>query len=700
YTNNTNAGTAHASASYAGDANHSASNGAADFNIAPAGSTTTVSCSDQTYTGAALTPCSALATGAGIAAPGIDVSASLVYTNNTNAGTAHASASYAGDANHSASNGAADFNIAPAGSTTTVSCSDQTYTGAALTPCSALATGAGIAAPGIDVSASLVYTNNTNAGTAHASASYAGDANHSASNGAADFNIAPAGSTTTVSCSDQTYTGAALTPCSALATGAGIAAPGIDVSASLVYTNNTNAGTAHASASYAGDANHSASNGAADFNIAPAGSTTTVSCSDQTYTGAALTPCSALATGAGIAAPGIDVSASLVYTNNTNAGTAHASASYAGDANHSASNGAADFNIAPAGSTTTVSCSDQTYTGAALTPCSALATGAGIAAPGIDVSASLVYTNNTNAGTAHASASYAGDANHSASNGAADFNIAPAGSTTTVSCSDQTYTGAAPAPCSAQAPGAAIATAGIDVSASLVYTSNASAGTAHASASYVGDANHSASNGAADFNIAPAGSTTTVSCSDQTYTGAALTPCSALATGAGIAAPGIDVSASLVYTNNTNAGTAHASASYAGDANHSASTGAADFNIAPAGSTTTVSCSDQTYTGAALTPCSALATGAGIAAPGIDVSASLVYTNNTNAGTAHATASYAGDANHSASNGAADFNVAPAGSTTTVSCSDQTYTGAALTPCSALATGAGIAPPGRRLSHP
>src|SRR5205814_4783446 len=139
----------------------------------------------------------------------------------------------------------------------------------------------------------------------------------------------------------------------------------------------------------------------ADFNIVPAATTTTVSCTDQTYTGAALTPCSALATGDGIAAPGIDVSASLVYTNNTNAGTAHATAAYGGDANHTASNGAADFNIGPAASTTTVSCSDQTYTVAALTPCSALATGDGIAAPGIDVSASLVYTNNTNAGTAH-----------------------------------------------------------------------------------------------------------------------------------------------------------------------------------------------------------------------------------------------------------------------------------------------------------
>src|SRR5204862_105154 len=138
-------------------------------------------------------------------------------------------------------------------------------------------------------------------------------------------------------------------------------------------------------------------------------------------------------------------------------------------------------------------------------------------------------------------------------------------------------------------------------------------------------------------------------------------------------------------------GTAHATAAYGGDANHTGSNGAADFTIAPAASTTTVSCSDQTYTGAALTPCSALATGDGIAADRNNVGAALVYTNNTDAGTAHATAAYGGDANHTGSNGAADFTIAPAASTTTVSCSDQTYTGAALTPCSALATGDGIA---------
>ena len=44
------------------------------------------------------------------------------------------------------------------------------------------------------------------------------------------------------------------------------------------------------------------------------------------------------------------------------------------------------------------------------------------------------YSNNTNAGTATASASYAGDANHEASNDTETFTIDKAASTTTVTC--------------------------------------------------------------------------------------------------------------------------------------------------------------------------------------------------------------------------------------------------------------------------
>src|SRR5207253_8007227 len=159
--------------------------------------------------------------------------------------------------------------------------------------------------------------------------------------------IAQAGSTTAVSCpASVTYTGAAQAPCSASVTGAG----GLIQVLTVNYANNVNPCTATASASFGGDANHTGSSDSKTFTIAQAGSTTAVSCpASVTYTGAAQTPCTATVTGAG----GLNLALTVSYTNNTNAGTATASASYAGDANHTGSNDTKTFVIEQASSTTT-----------------------------------------------------------------------------------------------------------------------------------------------------------------------------------------------------------------------------------------------------------------------------------------------------------------------------------------------------------
>src|SRR6185295_18517469 len=117
-----------------------------------------------------------------------------------------------------------------------------------------------------------------------------------------------------------------------------------------------------------------------------------------------------------------------------------------------------------------------------------------------------------------------------------------------------------------------------------------------------------------------------------TYDGTPQTPCTATATGAG----SLNVSVTVTYGNNTNAGTATADASYAGDANHNASTATqATFTIDKAGSSTTINCpTNVTYNGTPQTPCSATATGAG----GLNASVPVTYGNNTNAGTATADA--------------------------------------------------------------
>src|SRR5207245_1901273 len=95
--------------------------------------------------------------------------------------------------------------------------------------------------------------------------------------------------------------------------------------------------------------------------------------------------------------------------NNVNAGTATASASYAGDATHESSSGSQNFEVTKASSTTTVNCpASQTYNGAAIEPCTASYSGAG----GLSGTLTPTYSNNTDVGTATASASYDGDANH------------------------------------------------------------------------------------------------------------------------------------------------------------------------------------------------------------------------------------------------------------------------------------------------
>ena len=250
--------------------------------------------------------------------------------------------------------------------------------------------------------------------------------------------LAKAPTTTVVSCPvSVVYDGSAQEPCTAKVTGAG----GLEQSLSVSHTDNTNAGTATASASYGGGDNHLGSSDSKAFEITKATTTTEVTCpaGPFVYTGSAITPaCTASTTGAG----GLSVSPTVTFADNTDAGEATASATYAGDANHTGSSDSATFTIDKAPSTVTLICtSPVTYTGSALEPCSAKATGAG----GLDQALEVGYGNNTNAGTATASASYGGDANHESSSANTTFTIAKAPTTVTVTCSAGpfVYTGSA-----------------------------------------------------------------------------------------------------------------------------------------------------------------------------------------------------------------------------------------------------------------
>ena len=106
---------------------------------------------------------------------------------------------------------------------------------------------------------------------------------------------------------------------------------------------------------------------------------------------------------------------------------ATASASFAGDGNHLGNSGSTTFDIDQAPSTMTVTCpaGPYVYTGRRRA-----VLGERHGAGGLNDTPTASYANNTNAGTATASYTFAGDTNHDGSGDAENFTINPASSTT------------------------------------------------------------------------------------------------------------------------------------------------------------------------------------------------------------------------------------------------------------------------------
>jgi hypothetical protein len=302
----------------------------------------------------------------------------------------------------------------------------------------------------IDLTSSIVYANNINAGlnTASASASWDGDSNHTGDDDSKSFSIARASSTVTVTCSTTpTYTGSALTPCTAEATGVNLTP--VNLTSAIVYANNKDAGvnTASATATWAGDSNHTGDDDSKNFSIAKATSTVTVTCPTTAliYTGSALTPCSATASGAGITTP---IGLTVDYPDDhTNVGTATANASWAGDSNHTGNSGSNTFGIAQATPVVNVTFTGGTFTAAAFNATGSV-TGAGGA--NLGTPAFAYYSGTTAAGSPLAGApvdagtytvrgSYPGSLNYTSAYKDVTMTIAPAGVTLTVSATNVQY---------------------------------------------------------------------------------------------------------------------------------------------------------------------------------------------------------------------------------------------------------------------
>ena len=368
--------------------------------------TTTIGAGPFTYDGTTHSGGSGTVTGTG----GLSAAAtSLTYSGDrTNAGTYTVTAHYAGDANHEASDGAPvtiTINKATS-STTTVGAGPFTYDGTTQAGGSGTVTGAGV----ITGTATVTYAGDqVNTGSYTVTAHYAGDTNHEASDGAPvtiTINKATS-STTTVGAGPFTYDGTTHTGGSGTVTGAGT----ITGSATLSYTGNQiSAGSYSVTAHYAGDANHTASDGASVTNTInkATSNTTTVGAGPFTYDATTHTGGSGTVSGAGT----ITGSATLSYAGNQiSAGSYTVTAHYAGDANHTASDGApVSIAITKATATVTVTPYNVTYNGLARL---ATATVAGVnSETGATVGTVSLTTTHTNAGTYTDSWSFTGGANY------------------------------------------------------------------------------------------------------------------------------------------------------------------------------------------------------------------------------------------------------------------------------------------------
>jgi hypothetical protein len=335
-----------------------------------------------------------------------------VNTYDINAGSAVGS----GLGNYTITYAKGTLTVGQAGSTTVVTCTGSAiYDGTAHELCTVSVTGAG----GLSLSPDPDYADNINAGIATASYTYAGDDNHTGSSDSKTFTIAPRPITVTADPQTKvqgdsdpalTYqiTSGSLVGADGFS-GALTRDPGEDVGPHAI-TQGTLSLSSNYDLTFVGD----------DLTItaAPKGtSVVVVDCpATRTYTGAPIEPCTAKAMADDMA----DVPLEVTYSPNVNVGTVTASASWAGDDTHTGNGNTATFDIVPAPSTVTVNCpASETHTGSAIEPCTATATGAGMAAQPLTVS----YVDNVDVGTATASANWAGDDNHTGNSDSATFEI-------------------------------------------------------------------------------------------------------------------------------------------------------------------------------------------------------------------------------------------------------------------------------------
>jgi len=369
----------------------------------------------------------ASATGVG----GADLSASVTLGGETFTNVPGGTATWSfSNANYVAQTGSATIVINPATATIAVTGFTGVYDAAAHGATLASATGVG----GADLSGSVTLGGETFTNVPGGTATWSfSNLNYTSDSGTAAIEISKADATILVAGYSGVYDAAAHG--ATLVSASGVSG---DLTGSVTMGGQTFTEVPGGLASWSfSHPNYNAqSNAAVTIEISKASSTTTVTCSvSEIYTGLPIAPCTAAVTGAG----SLNQSLLVSYTDNTNVGPADASASYAGDDNHTGSSDTDTFAITKAGSATTVTCptTAQTYDGTLLTPCTAEATGVAIS----PVTLSVTHSANRNVGTAGASAAWGGDANHTGSSDTDSFSITKRSITVTAATGTKVYDG-------------------------------------------------------------------------------------------------------------------------------------------------------------------------------------------------------------------------------------------------------------------
>ena len=255
----------------------------------------------------------------------------------------------------------------------------------------------------------------------------------------------------------------------------------------------------------------------------------------------------------------------------------------------------ANFTINPLAATWTTNANSKTYGSAEPTP---LTTGGGsgfLTADGVTATYSRVAGETVLGGPYQITATLSPSSvlsNYTITNTGANFTITAKAASVTPNAAGKVYGSADPAFTGTLA--------GFLAGDSVTATYSRTAGEAVVGSPYTISAilnptaelgNYSITYNTANFTITQATSSVTVTCppSPQTYTGSAQTPCTASYS----TSDAMNGMLTVIYTNNTDAGTAGASATYAGDSNHAGSSGLSSFTISQASSSTTVSSSEN-----------------------------------------------------------------------------------------------------------